>query len=187
MYFFVTGDTGAAGTAPRRDVLHGGSTETVRDVWSLTDWAPAESGDRGGRGLWDKPLPPLKEGPQEGPLREAGPLHWNVFVKDVHSSINMWMMHLHVHTLIITRFVLMMYTLYYMLFMYASNKHLDTLCPIPLHNPEIYRLTGFIQDVSLVTLSCAFWLFNLYVVCIVDVKSLLHRNAGQGATRSYYM
>lgn len=69
---FCTGDSGAAGTAPRRDVLHGGSTETVRDVWSLTDRAPAESCHRGGWGLGDKPLPPLKEGPQKGPMREAG-------------------------------------------------------------------------------------------------------------------
>lgn len=72
--------------------------------------------------------------------------------------------------------LLAVYTLYYMLFMYVSNKHLDTLCPIPLHNPEIYRLTGIIQDVSLVTLSCAFWLFNLYVVCIVDTQKCRTRS-----------
>lgn len=49
---FRTGDSGAAGTAPRRDVLHGGSAETVRDIRSLTDWAPAESGHRGCGSKW---------------------------------------------------------------------------------------------------------------------------------------
>lgn len=86
---FRTGDSGAAGTAPRRDVLHGGSTETVRDVWSLTDRAPAESCHRGGWGLGDKPLPPLKEGPQKGPMRQ-GLLHrnYNLFMNDVHYSLH---------------------------------------------------------------------------------------------------
>lgn len=68
----------------------------------------------GGGASGTSPSPRSKKGRKKDRW-EAGPLHWNVFVKDVHSSINMWMMHLHVHTLIITRCLLIMYTYYYSL------------------------------------------------------------------------
>lgn len=102
----------------------------------------------GGGASGTSPSPRSKKGRKKDRW-ERQDLYTEMCLWKMYTIINMWMMHLHVHTLIITRCMLMMYTLYYMLFMYASNKHLDTLCPIPLHNPEIYRLTGIIQDVPL--------------------------------------